>query len=172
MGLSFQEALMSEVALYQQIEAVRRFNRFYTKQIGVLHEGLLRSPFSLTEARVIYELAHHGRTTATELSSELGLDAGYLSRILRSFSKRGLIDKQPSTQDGRQTILTLTEQGQAAFAQLNSRSRNEIGAVLGGLSAADQDRLVKAMATIEGLLSAQPEHKGPYLLRPHQPGGS
>jgi DNA-binding MarR family transcriptional regulator/N-acetylglutamate synthase-like GNAT family acetyltransferase len=161
---------MVEKDAYRRIEAVRRFNRFYTKKIGVLHERLLRSPFPLTEARVIYELAHHEKTTATELSNELGLDAGYLSRLLRSFKKRGLIRKQPSQTDGRQNFLSLTERGQEAFAILNVRSRNEIGSMLSSFSGADQNRLVKAMHTIEGLLGAQPERKVPYLLRPHQPG--
>jgi DNA-binding MarR family transcriptional regulator/N-acetylglutamate synthase-like GNAT family acetyltransferase len=162
--------MMAENDIYQRGEAVRRFNRFYTKQIGVLHEGLLKSLFSLTEARVIYELAHHEKTTATELSNELELDPGYLSRILHSFRKRGLIDKHLSQSDGRQNLLSLTEQGQEAFAMLNARSRNEVGAMLSGLSAADQNRLVKAMHTIEGLLGARPEHNVPYLLRPHQSG--
>lgn len=154
----------------QRVEAVRRFNRFYTQQIGVLTEKLLSSPFSLTEARVIYELAHHEQTTATELGNELGLDAGYLSRTLRSFKKRGLIDKQPSETDGRQSILRLTEQGQGAFATLNARSHNQIEAMLNELSTEDQNRLVEAMRAIEGLLGAQPGHKVPYILRPHQPG--
>jgi DNA-binding MarR family transcriptional regulator/GNAT superfamily N-acetyltransferase len=162
--------MMVEKDAYQRIEAVRRFNRFYTKKIGVLHERLLRSPFPLTEARVIYELAHHEETTATELSNELGLDAGYLSRLLRSFKKRGLIRKQPSKTDGRQNFLSLTERGQEAFAILNGRSRNEIGSMLSDFSSDDQNRLVKAMHTIEGLLDAQPERKVPYLLRPHQAG--
>jgi DNA-binding MarR family transcriptional regulator/GNAT superfamily N-acetyltransferase len=161
---------MSKSDLSQYVETVRRFNRFYTQQIGVLNEGLLRSPFSLTEARVIYELAHHEKTTATDLGNELDLDAGYLSRILRGFKKHGLIDKQPSKIDGRQSILWLTEQGQQAFATLNARSHNEIEAVLNELSTEDQNRLVEAMHIIEGLLGAGPEHKVPYLLRPHQPG--
>jgi DNA-binding MarR family transcriptional regulator/GNAT superfamily N-acetyltransferase len=161
---------MAKTDLSQRLEAVRRFNRFYTQQIGVLQEGLLRSPFSLTEARVIYELAHHEKTTATELGNELDLDAGYLSRILSSFKKRGLIDKQPSKSDGRQSILRLTEQGQEAFAMLNARSHNEIEAMLNELSTEDQKRLVEAMLVVERLLGAQPEHKVPYLLRPHQPG--
>ncbi len=156
--------------LSRRVEAVRRFNRFYTRQIGVLHEGLLRSPFSLTEARVIYELAHRERATASELGAELGLDAGYLSRILRGFQDRGLLAKQPSETDGRQSILSLTEQGREAFATLNARSRAEIETMLKGLSAADQNRLVEAMHIIEELLGARPERRVPYLLRPHRPG--
>jgi DNA-binding MarR family transcriptional regulator/GNAT superfamily N-acetyltransferase len=162
--------MMVEDEIHQRIETVRRFNRFYTKKIGVLHEGLLRSPFSLTEARVIYELAHHEKTTATELCNELGLDAGYLSRILRSFKKRSLIKKQFSQTDGRQNLLSLTERGKEAFATLNTRSRNEVGTMLRDLSTENQHHLVKAMHTIEGLLGARTEHKVPYLLRPHQVG--
>jgi DNA-binding MarR family transcriptional regulator/GNAT superfamily N-acetyltransferase len=161
---------MSEDTLSQRAEAVRRFNRFYTRQIGVLQEGLLRSPFSLTEARVIYELAHHETTTATELGEELGLDAGYLSRILREFKRRDLIDKKPSRKDGRQSLLWLTEQGQQAFAMLNARSHHEIEKMLAELPANEQRRLLQAMLTIEKLLAAQPEHSVPYLLRPHQSG--
>ena len=157
-------------ALPPRVEAVRRFNRFYTRQIGVLPEKLLRSPFSLAEARVIYELAHRERATATEVAGELGLDGGYLSRILRDFSKRGLIDKKPSPTDGRQTLLWLTKTGQEAFATINARSRNQIEALLNGLAPADQKRLLEAMDTIEALLGARPERKVPYLLRPHQPG--
>ena len=149
---------------------MRRFNRLYTRQIGVLHEHLLHTPFSLAEGRVIYELASHEQTTATELGESLGLDAGYLSRILRGFQKRRLISKQPSPTDRRQTLLALTEKGQAAFAQLNARSRDEIGAMLGELPPPEQDRLVAAMHAIEGLLGARPEHRVPYLLRPPQPG--
>lgn len=154
----------------QLIEAVRRFNRFYTKQIGVLHEGLLQSPFSLTEARVVYELAHHERVTATELSAVLGLDPGYLSRILRKFKKQGLIASHPSATDKRQTLLSLSPVGQVEFAAINSRSREEIGDLLARLAPADQQRLVTAMMTIEQILGAPPERRAPYLLRPHQPG--
>jgi DNA-binding MarR family transcriptional regulator/N-acetylglutamate synthase-like GNAT family acetyltransferase len=154
----------------QRIEAVRRFNRFYTRRIGVLREGLLGSPFSLVEARIIYEMAQHGQTTATRLCRELGLDGGYVSRILRRFEKAGLIDKRRSETDGRQSLLRLTESGQEAFAALDSRSRHEIGALLGELSHEDQYRLVGAMNTVEILLDAEPEQRAPYLLRPHQPG--
>jgi DNA-binding MarR family transcriptional regulator/GNAT superfamily N-acetyltransferase len=161
---------MAKIETSHRVEAVRRFNRFYTRQIGVLHEKLLRSPFSLTEARVIYELAHYEKTTATELGNELGLDAGYLSRILRGFNKRGLIDKNTSKTDGRQSILWLTEQGQEAFARLNGASRHEFEVMLSDLTEQEQNRLIEAMHTIEGLLGAQPEHKVSYLLRPHQSG--
>lgn len=154
----------------QQVEAVRRFNRFYTRRIGVLQEKLLRSPFSLTEARVIYEIAQQEKTTATQLGNELSLDAGYLSRLLRSFEKRGLIDKQPSSHDGRQNVLSLSRQGQEAFATLNARSHQEIETMLNQLAPAEQNRLVEAMAVIQELLGTQPEHKAPYILRPQQPG--
>lgn len=159
-----------ELNFDQRVAAVRRFNRFYTRQIGVLNEHLLKSPFSLTEARVIYELAHHQQTTATELGEELGLDAGYLSRILRGFQKRRLLYRKRSNSDGRQTLLSLTEQGQGAFAYLNARSRDEIGAMLSKRAPAEQNRLLEAMSIIEGLLGAQAERKVAYVLRPPQPG--
>jgi len=161
---------MASTQVDQHVEAVRRFSRFYTRQIGLLQEKIYRSPFSLAEARVIYELAHHEKTTATELSNELGLDRGYLSRILRGFKKQGLIDRGRSEADGRQKFLCLSEDGQAAFARINARSRTEIEAALNNLPPVDQVRLVQAMQTIEGLLGAKPEHKVPYILRNHQPG--
>jgi len=161
---------MSDQESLQRIEAVRRFSRFYTRTVGVLHEGLLGSPFSLAEARVVYELAHHERTTANELSEELGLDPGYLSRILRGFEQRGLITRQPSEADARQNILSLTAEGWEAFADLNARSRQEIGAMLARLGTADQDRLVAAMRTIEELMGDPPPRRAPYILRPPRPG--
>ena len=156
--------------LPQRVEAIRRFNRFYTRQIGVLTEGLLDSTFSLTEARVIYELAHHEQTTASALGDELGLDAGYLSRILQSFKKRGLTDTQPTQADRRQRILRLTQAGQDAFAVLNTRSAHQIETMLRRVAPDEQQRLVAAMCSIEEILGAPPEHKAPYILRPHQPG--
>jgi DNA-binding MarR family transcriptional regulator/GNAT superfamily N-acetyltransferase len=161
---------MANPTLDQWIDEVRRFNRFYTRQIGVLRVGLLDSPFSLTEARVLYELAQRKTTTASELSTELGLDPGYLSRILRSFGKQSLLDKRPAPTDGRQSVLSLTEQGNAAFDLINTRSQQEVGDLLSHLSGEEQERLVKAMRTITGLLGPQPERKVPYLLRTHQPG--
>lgn len=154
----------------QRVEAVRRFNRFYTQQIGVLREGLLKSPYSLTEARVIYELAQHERTTATQLSRELGLDAGYVSRILRGFEERGLIEKRPSESDARRNLVWLTAAGESAFAELNAASRVEIETLLAGFTEEEQGRLLGAMATIEDLLAAPPEPRVPYILRPHQAG--
>lgn len=154
----------------RRVEATRRFNRFYTKQIGLLHDGLLESRFSLTEARVLYELAHRTQPTAAELGKELGLDAGYLSRILRSFEERGLLGRTPSQSDGRQSHLFLTKQGQKAFAPLNTRAHDEIRAMLARLSTAEQSRLIEAMQTIERLLGEPPEHKTPYLIRQHKPG--
>lgn len=156
--------------LSQRIDVVRRFNRFYTKQIGVLQEGLLKSPFPLTEARVLYELAQQQQTTATALGNELGLDAGYLSRMVSSFEKQGLLQKQPSPTDGRQNLLSLTAAGQAAFANLNTQSQQEIGAMLEGLSVSEQQRLVAAMQTIEAILHGDTSARASYLLRSHQPG--
>jgi DNA-binding MarR family transcriptional regulator/N-acetylglutamate synthase-like GNAT family acetyltransferase len=161
---------MAAEHLDERVDGVRRFNRFYTKQIGVLHEGLLGSPFSLTEVRVLYELAHRERSTATDLGKELGLDPGYLSRILRGFENRGLIARKTSEADGRQSLVWLTEQGQQTFAPLNSRSHGEVAAMLSKFSPAQQGRLIEAMRTIEGLLSPSPEQKSLYVLRPHQPG--
>src|SRR5215475_4553802 len=153
-----------------RVESVRRFNRFYTKQIGVLSEHVLKTQFSLAEARVIYELAQREKTTATEMGAELGLDAGYLSRLLAAFKKRGLISRKPSETDGRQSVIWLTEKGRKAFAELNAHSHNEIEALLGRLSLAGRDRLIDAMRVIEELLGAQPEQKVPYIIRPHRPG--
>jgi DNA-binding MarR family transcriptional regulator/GNAT superfamily N-acetyltransferase len=154
----------------QGVEAVRRFNRFYTREIGVLEEGLLKSPFSLTEARVLYELAHRDHPTAAELGKALGLDAGYLSRILRGFERRDLIARRPSTTDGRQNLLALTAGGRAAFGRLDQAARDQIGALLGTLPGAGRRRLLEAMRTIESLLGVGNEARLPYVLRPNQPG--
>src|ERR1044071_3154628 len=120
-----KERAMSRGEMEQSVKAVRQFNRFYTQKIGVLREGLLDSEFSLAEVRVLYELADRQGLTATELSRELGLDAGYLSRILRGFKRRGLIASQASPDDGRQFRLRLTGRGQKAFAPLNRRAEEE-----------------------------------------------
>src|ERR1700720_2505357 len=116
--------------LDQRIDLVRRFNRFYTRRIGVLQDGYLHSPFSLAEVRVLYELAHRERSTATELARELDLDAGYLSRIVRGFLERGLLDRTPSAQDARAAWLSLTADGRAAFEPLQQSAREQIGMLL------------------------------------------
>jgi DNA-binding MarR family transcriptional regulator/GNAT superfamily N-acetyltransferase len=155
------------------VEAVRRFNRFYTRKIGVLDEGLLKSRFSLTEVRVLYELAYHDQATASAIREELGLDAGYLSRILSAFEKHGLIDKANSRVDGRERLLTLTKKGRREFDMLNARSNDQIAAMLRELPAGEKERLVGAMATITRLLDSRSDGRAqpaPYLLRPHQPG--
>jgi len=153
-----------------RVESVRRFNRFYTKQIGLLSEHILKSQFSLAEARVIYELAQREKATATEMGAELGLDAGYLSRLLAAFKKRGLISKKPSETDGRQSVIWLTDKGRKAFTELNAHSHGEVESLLGRLPQADQNRLIDAMRVIEEVLGARPEQKVPYVIRPHRPG--
>jgi len=163
-------ATMRDVHAQQPVDAVRSFNRFYTKQIGVLREGLLGSAYSLTEVRVLYELAHRSQPTASELVKELGLDAGYLSRILRNFERRGLVAKARSRADGRQSLLWLTARGSKAFAPLNARSHDEVAAMLARLSATEQGRLIDAMRTIQALLGGRAEPKVPYVLRSHRPG--
>ncbi len=161
---------MAPRELEQRVETARRFNRFYTRRIGVLGEGAYKSAFSLTEVRVLYELAHRDKPTATALGRDLGLDAGYLSRILRGFERRGLVSKTRSPADGRQSHLSLTVQGRKVFAPLNARSHDEVAAMLGGLSAAQQARVVGAMRTMERLLGGLSEPPAPYRLRPPQPG--
>jgi DNA-binding MarR family transcriptional regulator/GNAT superfamily N-acetyltransferase len=166
-----REILMSAAAaLEERIATVRRFNRFYTRKIGVLAERLLNSPFSLAEARVLYELALREPATATELRQELGLDPGYLSRILAGFARRGLVSRSSSEADRRQSHLSLTQTGRAAFAPLDARSRDEIGGLLASLPEPDQGRLVAAMEQVERLLGASPAPRVPYLLRPSAPG--
>jgi DNA-binding MarR family transcriptional regulator/GNAT superfamily N-acetyltransferase len=162
---------MSRPQLDERVGTVRRFNRFYTRKIGVLQEGLLGSQLSLTEGRVLFELAQREPATASALAQELELDAGYLSRILGGFDRRGLIERRVSERDGRQIILSLTDRGRESFAAINARSHDEIAAILGKLDSSDQARLVGALETVERLLGGRCEGSGPsYILRPHQPG--
>ena len=154
----------------ERIESVRRFNRFYTQQIGVLNEGLLGSPLSLSEARVLYETAHLENPTATDIARRLGLDMGYMSRILRGFEQKGLIERHASESDARQSLLFLTSEGREAFGQINARAREEVREMLNHLPEHEQERLVAAMGTIESLLEPRREPSVPYLLRSHRPG--
>jgi DNA-binding MarR family transcriptional regulator/GNAT superfamily N-acetyltransferase len=157
-----------ESGVPDRIAAVRRFNRFYTQHIGLLQEAWLDSPFSLTEARVLYEIGQRAGATASDIGGELGLDAGYLSRILRRFHKDGLIRKQASPADGRQTLLSITARGRKVFAPLETHTHHQIGAMLERLGPDEQDRLVSAMGTVETLLAAEP--KPAYILREPRAG--
>jgi len=155
-----------------EVLAVRRFNRFYTRRIGVLGEGLLSSPFSLAQVRVLYEIAHRDEPTATVLREELGLDRGYLSRMLSGFEARGLVRRRRSKTDGRESLLSLTAQGRRTFAPLDARSSAEVAEMLRALPPPRRRKLVLSMASIERILdapapsSAQP----PWRLRSHRPG--
>ena len=162
---------MREEDLETRIEDVRRFNRFFTRRIGVLREGLLHSPYSLTEARILFEIAHRELAlTASDLSRELGLDPGYLSRVLARLEQQGLIGRVRSEADARRRLLSLTPAGKNAFSLLDTRSREEVGEMLGDLSEGDQRRLLEAMRTIEGILSKGFKFSEPFILRPHEPG--
>jgi DNA-binding MarR family transcriptional regulator/N-acetylglutamate synthase-like GNAT family acetyltransferase len=156
--------------LAARIDAVRRFNRFITRRIGVLREGLLHTPYSLTEARILFEISHRDDLSASDLSRELGLDPGYLSRILAGLGRRGLVDKVRSEADGRRRLLSLTSEGEDAFSLLDARSREEVAEMLRELSEEDQRRLLEAMQTIEGILDKGFKYSEPFFLRQHEPG--
>jgi DNA-binding MarR family transcriptional regulator/GNAT superfamily N-acetyltransferase len=153
-----------------RIAAVRAFNRFYTRRIGVLQEGLLRTRFTLTESRLLWELAHRDATTATELGRELDLDPGYLSRLLRGFKERGLVRTARSKDDARRVHLSLTQAGRRALAPLDRRSQQEAGRLIEALSESEQQSLLQAMRTIGHLLGASAADRRPFMLRPHGPG--
>jgi DNA-binding MarR family transcriptional regulator/GNAT superfamily N-acetyltransferase len=159
--------------LETRIAAVRRFSRFYTRQLGLLQESLVHTRFSLTEGRVLYELAHREQTTASELAAALDLDHGYLSRILRRFAEEGLLAKKRARDDGRQSLISITAKGRKAFAPLNKGSHDQVAAMLEKLGAAEQQRIVGAMSTVESLLgdsSASSSAVQTILLREHRPG--
>ena len=161
------------MATAARVDAIRAFNRFYTRQIGVLGDHYLGSDFSLTDLRVLYELTHRDTSTASDIGRELGLDAGYLSRILRRFETRKFLARTPSPADARQSLLRLTPKGRAAFKPIDAKARGLVEQLLGRLPDPGQRRVVDAMATITGLLGvpgAESERAEPYLLREHQPG--
>jgi DNA-binding MarR family transcriptional regulator/N-acetylglutamate synthase-like GNAT family acetyltransferase len=162
---------MSKAGL-DRIAAVRRFNRFYTRQIGVLRKGYLDSPYSLAEMRVLYELWRGQAPTASDVARTLDLDAGYLSRVLRNFEKKGLIRRETSLEDARQSHLSLTARGKKTFAPLEKKSQDQVADMLGQLDAAEQARLIGAMNEIERLIGHAPKaDDGPaYILRPPKPG--
>jgi DNA-binding MarR family transcriptional regulator/GNAT superfamily N-acetyltransferase len=147
------------------IAAVRHFNRFYTRQLGLLAESMLASPFSLSEARVLYELAHGRDITASDLIHELGLDAGYLSRMLKKFEDKGLIKRAPAEDDARRAVIALTPKGATAFAPLDRGSQQDVAAMLEKVAPPDRPRLVTATKTIARLLGDPSPTPEPYILR-------
>ncbi len=164
---------MSGTAVTRQaVRDVRRFNRFYTKQIGLLQDHMLSSPFSLTEVRILYEIAHHQNSTASDLIEELGLDPGYLSRSLSKLERQRLLKRERSREDGRQSFLILTPRGKSTFRPLEGRSNRQVSAMLGRLNAAQQNQLLSAMHVIEARLNPnQPDVRtDTYTLRTHRPG--
>lgn len=161
----------SEPDIAGQVERIRAFNRFYTHKIGLLVGSKLYDPFSLTETRVLYELAHRERVTASDLVRDLGIDAGYLSRMLRGFEKKGLVARRAAKKDARQSLLSLTAAGRKAFAPQEEVSRRVLRPLIEGLPADDRARLVSAMDTITQLLSeSTPAQKPGFRLRPHRAG--
>lgn len=163
---------MSSPVSDDRVAAVRSFNRFFTRQIGVLREGLLHSQFTLTEMRVLYELAHHGDQPSAALCRDLGLDRGYLSRIVTGFEAAGLVAKVPSPTDGRAKLLHLTDHGRTVYEPLDRRSRDEVGDLLARFDDADQLRMLDAMRTIRTLLDTDGalKYAQPFVLRTHRPG--
>jgi DNA-binding MarR family transcriptional regulator/GNAT superfamily N-acetyltransferase len=159
---------LSEARLTERVAAVRRFNRFYTQRIGLLQEGVYKSQFSLTQARVFYEIIVREKPTAAELARDLGLDAGYLSRILRGFEVRGYIVRQTSDRDGRQSLLSVTPRGRESFAPVERQTIEDVTTLLRDHGDGAQAQLCDAMHTIESLLGAEP--KIPFILRGPRPG--
>lgn len=149
---------------------VRHFTRFYTRTFEVLDERLLDGPFTLIEARVVFEIANHNQTTAVLIAHQLGLDASYLSRTLKSLEKRGFVARTVSSKDARQSVLSLTTQGREAFASINQSSQKQVVEMLEKISPIEQARLIRAMSEIERILGDSKPHTEPYLLRTHQPG--
>jgi DNA-binding MarR family transcriptional regulator/GNAT superfamily N-acetyltransferase len=158
---------LTDSAVLRRAQAVRHFNRFYTKHIGVLHERLQKSDFSLTEVRVLHELSRGDAWTASALARNLGLDSGYLSRLLASFERRHLISRRPSDADARQSLLALTDEGRIAYAPLNAAAIDEVSATLARLDPASQEQLISAMRLVERLLNqSHPRDRSVALRAP------
>lgn len=154
----------------QQVAAVRAFNRSYTRQIGVLNRKFLDTPFSLAEGRVLLELYYRDGSTASAIGQALGLDAGYLSRMLRDFARKGLIARESSPTDGRQTHLHLSKAGRKAFEEVEEKQQVAVREMLARLSPATRPTLIASMQKMERLLGLTPAPATPYILRPHQSG--
>ena len=149
----------------ERVAAVRHFNRFYTRAIGTLNEGLLNSPLSLTEVRVLYEMAHHEHVTATDLRKELGIDNGYLSRMLARFEERGLIRREASQADARQAVIALTARGKKQFAVLDARQNEDVRRMLEKVAPEHREELVRSMSKVQELLTGESEADVAYTLR-------
>ena len=153
-----------------RVEAIRRFNRLYTRKIGVLHQDYLHSPLTLSQVRVLYEAHRDPPPAAADLGRDLDLDAAYLSRMLKGFERQGLVRRAAAAGDGRKSLIALTAKGRRTLDALQARSRADVAALLAPLSPAAQDRLVGAMRTIEAVLGGDPPAGPAYVLRAHQPG--
>ena len=156
--------------LESQIAAIRGFSRFYTRKLGIIEPKLLASPWTLQEARIIYEIAQHDSCTATDLVQTLGLDAGFLSRTLQALQRRQIVARKPSRADRRANELALTAKGRTAFAELERRSHDEVGALLAGLDDRERSTVVNAMAAIEQVLEPPAQKPAGFMLRSHRPG--
>ena len=163
------EASQPQDTMAARVGAVRAFNRFYTNVLGLLREGLLETPYSLTEARVIFELAQRDQVDAADLRRSLQIDPGYLSRLLGRFESDGLVSRKRSPSDGRRQVVRLTRHGRAVFETLDSRSAAEVGKLLAGLGEDEQRRLLEGMMAVRQVLEGAP-HREPVVLRPPQPG--
>ena len=161
---------VSPTQIDDEIEAFRRFNRFYTRILGLLNEEMHQSGFSLTQARVLFELAQRPNCGATGIAVELSLDPGYLSRILRQFKSQSLLVQTPSPEDARNSILRLTRKGAATLADLNRRSSEQARQLLDKLSPANRSSMIASMLTIERQLAPAEDGQRPFVLRPHRPG--
>src|SRR5229473_1674641 len=162
-----------DVDLQQQGDAIRRFNRFHTRAIGTLHAHLLGSVFTLAEARVLYEISRNERSTATQIAGNLSLDGGYLSRILAGFAKKRLITREASSKDARESFLSLTSRGKKEFSSIDEKAAAQAITLLKPLAAADRQKIVSAMSTIESILSVEQTKSAstpPFILRSHRPG--
>jgi len=170
MTAPFRSSPRSAVA-GENVDAIRAFNRFYTRKAGLLRQGLLDSPYSLTEVRILYELAHRKDLTATDLTASLEIDPGYLSRLLRSFEKKGLITRKRAHADGRSSLLRLTAAGRAVFSDLNVRQSDSVARMLEGIPGESQQNLVRSMRAIMGVLSNEaPERTHEVSVRAHAAG--
>ena len=161
---------MKPASMPAQVEAVRHFTRFYTRRLGVLNKALLDTEHSLPEARILFELAHQGETTAKALGEYLGMDAGYLSRLLAKLEKKGLVCRETDAKDARRRNLRLTPRGENAFAELDARSRQQVEAILEPMPSSGREKLVAVLSSAEDLLRAEPEPAKPFLVRDLQAG--